>query len=78
MLLVDFLTLFRDNAPTRSALELLYENRVSAVAIVNENLEIVGNLSASNLRGLTPTLFEHERVLDRSVIEFLSTQQVCH
>jgi CBS domain-containing protein len=43
----------RDTQPTIAALKILYEHKVSAVAVVNKEGILVGNLSASDLKGAT-------------------------
>eukprot|EP01129_Flabellula_baltica_P003563 TRINITY_DN13319_c0_g1_i1.p1 TRINITY_DN13319_c0_g1~~TRINITY_DN13319_c0_g1_i1.p1 ORF type:complete len:314 (+),score=51.85 TRINITY_DN13319_c0_g1_i1:29-943(+) len=40
------------------ALSILFKNRLSGLALVDNNYKITGNLSCSDLRGITPTSFE--------------------
>jgi len=51
------------------ALELLYANRISGLALVDEDYHLCGNLSASDLRGLAPFSFDF---FNRSVLNFLA------
>jgi CBS domain-containing protein len=40
----------RDTEPTIKALQIIGRNRISALAVVDENGKLVGNLSASDLK----------------------------
>jgi len=60
---------------SKSALEgfqLLFVNRTNAVAVVDSEGKLVGNLSASDLRGVKAT--EVEQLLSTPVLDFLKTQ----
>jgi len=48
------------------ALDILYRNRASGIAVVNHKGELSTNFSASDLRGITPDSFDyfHEPVID--------------
>jgi len=59
----------RLDEPFFTVLQTLYNNRVSGLAIVNEEGQLTGNISASDLRGLTEASFEH---FHESVFQFLS------
>jgi len=61
--------LVRLDTPMIDALRLLYDNRVSGIALVDENYHLDGNFSASDIRGILPFAFE---VFDRSVLHYLS------
>jgi len=53
------------------ALLTLCRNKVSGIALVDSEYKLVGNLSASDLRGIQPTCFEF---FTGSVLQFLSVQ----
>jgi len=53
------------------ALEALYNNRVSSVALINYEGQISGNFSASDLRGITPEGFD---MFHGSILQFLAKQ----
>lgn len=48
----------RLDSPFVDALELLYANRVSGLALVDGSFQLSGNLSASDLRGMSPLGFD--------------------
>jgi len=48
----------RIDTPFIDALELLFQNKISGLALVDQDFRFCGNLSASDLRGLKPTSFE--------------------
>jgi len=59
----------RIDDPFIDALHLLFNNRVSGVAMVDHEYKLEGNFSASDLRGLQPSSF---RLCTSSVLHFLS------
>jgi len=59
----------RVDTPFVEALELLYRNRVTGIALVDESFHLDGNLSASDLRGIIPFSFD---AFDHSVLQFLA------
>jgi len=50
-------------------LELLYQNKVSAVPLLDDQYRICGNFSASDLRGISPKSFDF---FEGSTIQFLT------
>jgi len=56
------------DTPFIDALELLYQNRISGLALVDQDFKLCGNLSASDLRGMHPTSFDF---FTRSTLSFL-------
>jgi CBS domain-containing protein len=50
------------------AVEILYNNRVSGIALVTEEGKLAANFSASDLRGLVPEAFE---IFYGSILQFL-------
>ena len=59
----------KEDVSAAAAFRLLKNEKVSAVAVVNQNGEIVGNISASNIRGTDPRLVIE--ALRLPVIKFL-------
>lgn len=59
--LVHSSVMLQANTPFYNALAVLYRNRVSGLALIDLQGTIVGNLSASDLRGMTEKSFEHFR-----------------
>jgi len=51
------------------ALERLYKNRISGLALVDHEFKLSGNLSASDLRGMNPTAFDF---FTGSIFQFLA------
>jgi len=59
----------RVDSPFYSVLEILYRNKISGLALVDEQGRICGNFSASDLRGLTRKSFSY---FTGSVLQFLA------
>lgn len=59
----------RIDCPFIDALETLYKNRISGIALIDEQFKFCGNFSASDLRGISPDSFHF---FTRSTLAFLS------
>jgi len=51
------------------ALDRLYKNRISGLALVDHEFKLSGNLSASDLRGMNPSAFDF---FTGSTLQFLA------
>jgi CBS domain-containing protein len=60
--------LVRCDTPFVEALEILFKNRVSGLVLVDHEFKVVGNLSASDLRGMNALAFDF---FNGSVLQFL-------
>jgi len=61
--------MIRIDASFVDALERLYKNRISGLALVDHEFKLSGNLSASDLRGMNPSAFDF---FTGSVLQFLA------
>jgi CBS domain-containing protein len=59
----------RIDSPFVDALEILYKNKISGLALVDNEFHLRGNFSASDLRGMSPTSFHY---FNGSVLMFLA------
>lgn len=49
----------RVDAPFIDTLETLYRNRITGLALVDQEFRLSGNISASDLRGISPSSFDY-------------------
>lgn len=66
--LAKYPIMVRLDTPFADALNVLYDSRVSGIALVDQETRLSGNLSASDLRGINPTAFDF---FSGSTIQFL-------